>query len=109
MAENLREKMPILQRAKQFAPFQSLKGFEDALKEKEKIYLSKKDVTVDKEIKINHILNNLKKDEKITVTYFNNGDYISIKGLFKRIDIYNQTITVDECKIPINDIWDLDT
>ena len=45
MAEIFRQKMPISHRAKQFAPFKSLKGFEEALKQKETEFLIKDEPT----------------------------------------------------------------
>ncbi len=108
MAENLRPKMPRMQRAKQFAPFQSLKGFEDALRKKERPFLLKKELSEEKITEINSILLTLEKNKKITVTYYNNGEYISFSGFFKRMDLYSRTITVDETVIFIDDIIDLD-
>lgn len=109
MAENLRAKMPALQRAKQFAPFQSLKGFEDALRKKEKAHLLKQELSEEKEYEINEALISLAKNKKITVTYYNNGEYICFTGLFKRMDLYNRTITVEEIVISIDDIYDLNS
>lgn len=42
MANN-REKMPISERAKQFAPFAALTGYEDAIAKIDEIVLTKKD------------------------------------------------------------------
>ena len=38
MAKIPRERMPVSQRAKQFAPFAALKGFEEAIEKKEKMF-----------------------------------------------------------------------
>ena len=40
-----RVKMDIANRAKQFVPFAALKGFEEAIKEKEKVIVSKVELT----------------------------------------------------------------
>ena len=108
MAENIRQKMPLYHRAKQFAPFKSLKGFEDALKQKEKEILLKREATEEKENHLNQQLNKIKKGKKITVTYFCNGEYITILGILKDIDYVFKTIKIENITIPINDIWDLD-
>ena len=108
MAENFRQKMPISHRAKQFAPFKSLKGFDDALKRKETEILIKKEPTEEKTKYLNQQLNLIKKGEKITVTYFCNGEYITICDTLKDIDCVFKTIKINDTIIPINDIWDLD-
>lgn len=108
MAEILRQKMPVSHRAKQFAPFKSLKGFDDALKQKEKEILIKSEATEEKENYLNQQLNTIKKGEKITVTYFCNGEYIVLSGILKDIDCVFKTIKIEDKVIPINDIWDLD-
>ena len=108
MAENLRPKMPISHRAKQFAPFRSLKGFEDALKLKETEFILKKEATEEKSFFINQQLNQLQKGKKITVTFFNNGEYTTISGILKDIDSVFKTIKIENTLIPINDIWELD-
>ncbi|MBE7093017.1 MAG: YolD-like family protein [Clostridiales bacterium] len=107
MAENFRTKMPDLQRAKQFIPFQSLKGFEDALKQKEIEIFIKKEPTEEKENYINNQLNTIKKGEKITVTYFCSGEYVSCSGILRKVDYCLKTITVDQTTIKIDDLWDL--
>ncbi len=108
MAEILRQKMPVSHRAKQFAPFKSLKGFDDALKQKEKEILIKREATEEKENYLNQQLNTIKKGEKITVTYFCNGEYIVLSGILKDIDCVFKTIKIEDKVIHINDIWDLD-
>ena len=108
MAENIRQKMPVSHRAKQFAPFKSLKGFEDALKQKESEFLIKREPTEEREFFLNQRLNTIKKGKKITVTYYCNGEYITIIGILKEIDCVFKTINIENKIIPINDIWDLD-
>jgi len=51
-----RAKMDVSNRAKQFAPFAALKGFEEAIKAKETVYISKKDITKECEEEINEKL-----------------------------------------------------
>lgn len=108
MAENIRQKMPVSHRAKQFAPFRSLKGFEDALKQKESEFLIKKETTEEKEFFLNQQLNSIKKGEKITVTYFCNGEYVISSGILKDIDYVFKTLRIQDKVIPISEIWDLD-
>ncbi len=108
MAEIFRQKMPISHRAKQFAPFKSLKGFEEALKQKETEFLIKDEPTEEKTMYLNQQLNLIKKGKKITVTYFCNGEYITVCDILKDIDYVFKTIKINDILIPINDIWDLD-
>ncbi|MBQ1989036.1 MAG: YolD-like family protein, partial [Clostridia bacterium] len=67
---NNRAKMPPLQRAKQFAPFDALTGLRIALKEKEKIRVPKKIISEDKAEEINRILLSMKIGDEITAIYY---------------------------------------
>ena len=68
----IRAKMDRAQRAKQFAPFAALKGFEEALREKERIIVPKVELYEEKKAEIDSILRNKKKQDSITVIYYNN-------------------------------------
>ena len=57
--EKIRAKMPPSQRAKQFAPFDALVGLRQALKEKEKIRVPRKEISEDMEEEINRELKSL--------------------------------------------------
>lgn len=96
--------MPISQRAKQFAPFAALKGFEEALKKKERLFIEKPVFSEEMAEKLNHELTKLKKEQKLTVEYFCDGELINITNYVKCIDTYNNLLVLESVCIPISDI-----
>ena len=67
----LRAKMPPGQRAKQFAPFDAVVGLRQALKEKEKIRLPRKEISEDMAEEIDRTLKKLVTDDIITSVWYN--------------------------------------
>ena len=110
--------MSLYERSAQFAPFATLTGYEDAVKETAR--LTDEKMEIDDEIKnildskLHIIIQNLEKKPEITITYFkpdmkkSGGKYVTTTGCIKRIDKYNQFIELyDNTKIPINEIVDI--
>lgn len=100
--------MPRVERAKQFAPFDTLKGLHEALrlKEFEHDRIEKGDLADEKIIEISKVLLNLKKDDYVTVVYFYDGHNHTAKGKCK-IDYTFKTITIDKITINFDDIVDI--
>ena len=94
--------MPI-ERAKQFMPFDALKGFKEALKEKEKIIVDKIDLCEDAIIEINNILTNLKVGDIVKVVYFKQNEYIEVTGMISKIK--NDFFVIVKEKIMYNNIY----
>ena len=105
MVKKSRAKMPISQRAKQFAPFAALKGFEEAIAQKQKIYLRKPDLSEEMAQKLDDDIKKTKKGEKITVTYYYDGEFFDVSGIVKNLDLIYKTIAIDNNIIPIEDIF----
>ncbi len=105
MTENIRAKMPISQRAKQFAPFAALKGFEEAIYQKQKIYLQKPELSEEMAQNLDNDFKKIKKGEKITVTYYYDGEYFDVSGIVKKLDLIYKAITIDNNIIPLEDIF----
>ena len=88
MGKRPAEKMPLSQRAKQFAPFDALKGFKEAIQDVnyqtelvDRIILSE-----DQLDKLDEIAHSLNKGERITITYYHKGRYLKLSGIFTRVD-----------------------
>lgn len=94
--------MPI-ERAKQFMPFDALKGFKEALKDKEKIIVDKIDLCEDAIIEINNILINLKVGDIVKVVYFKQNEYIEVTGMISKIK--NDFFVIVKEKIMYNNIY----
>lgn len=85
-------------RAKQFLPFDALKGFREALYEKEKIKEKRKEISQDREEELQGLFLKIKKGVRIVVQHYENLEYIETTGLVKKINAI-------EKKIFINNLW----
>ena len=69
-------------RAKQFAPFEALKGLRDALREKEieRERIKKKELSSEKSVEIQKNLFKIDKGSQVFIKYYENGVYREING-----------------------------
>ena len=91
-------------RATQFLPFDALKGFKEAIKEKEKIKVDKIILSSEDEEKLSYYLGQVKKMMMVELIYYKSNNYIKIKGIVSQIDYINKTITIVKTKIKMEDI-----
>lgn len=103
-----RVKMPRIKRASQFAPFDALKGLQEAIKLKDYEHerVEKREISEEKAKKISDILICLTKNDILTVKYFDDGYYKTIQGKAKLL-IETQQIQVDGISISLDNIQDL--
>ncbi|MBT9815109.1 hypothetical protein GPK27_06565 [Catenibacterium mitsuokai] len=106
-------------RAAQFAPFAALTGHKEAISETERITEKRKILDENqKEIidrKLLFILENIKEHIFVKIIYFvednkkEGGSYVTIEGNVKKIDEFENTITLlENFKINITDIFNID-
>ena len=100
--------MSLNDRARQFLPFEALKGLKDALRLKEYEFdrISKNDLSEDMINKISTTLMNAQKNDIYEIKYFDDGSYKYIKGTIK-INTINHFILINDIKISFNDIFDI--
>lgn len=97
-------KMERQDRAKQFMPFDALKGFREALLEKEEILVPERDLTEEEKEKIDRKLRLVGKNDLITVEYFLHGRYIQVKGLVSGLEEADRILEIVNTRIPFDDI-----
>ncbi len=102
-----RGKMDRADRAKQFMPFDGLKGFREALAEKERIIVQKRELSEEQKAELDLKLNQIQKKDIITVEYFQNEEYLRITGMVSWIDKTGKALKIIETRIEFNDISDL--
>lgn len=107
MPKRPKNKMPASDRPKQFMPFSALKGLDEALKEKEKIIVSKIELSPEMEDELDRKMHSLEKGKMATVVYFCNGEYIKITGMVARIDATSRILQIVNTKISFDDILDV--
>ena len=110
--------MSLHDRAAQFGAFAALTGFEDDIKETERIISKRIELDEEEKIVINSKLQQIKKDiqnkPRATFTYFipdlkkEGGEYVTITDRVIKIDSYKKVLIL-ECKteIPIFEIIDI--
>lgn len=90
--------------AKQFLPFDALKGFKEAIKNKEKEIVCKKELSVDEVEELSYIINALHKNDLVKITFYQNNNYETICGYITNIDTIFKCITIDKKKILFDNI-----
>ena len=103
-----RNKMCLNDRARQFLPFDSVKGLRDAIKLKEYEHerISKGDLSEDMINKISDSLMNFDKNKNYSVRYFIDGRYEIINGKMK-LNVNMKYILINDIKISFDDIMDI--
>lgn len=94
-------------RAKQFVPFAAVKGYEEALRAKEKIVVEKIELSEERKAELDFKLHQIRKNDMITVVYFHKDEYIRIEGMVSRLDADARVLKIVNTKIPFDDIYDL--
>lgn len=107
MPKRPKNKMPVSDRAKQFMPFSALKGLEDALRAKEKVVVSKIELSPEMEDELDRKMHSLEKGKMAMVVYFCNGEYIKVTGMVARIDVTSRILQIVNTKISFEDIADV--
>ena len=105
--------MAVERRAKQFAPFAALKGFEDAVREKEIIYEPRRILSEEKKNELDMKLRMLKPGMEILVEFFTGnpslpgfGRYHTVKGDVAFFDP-SVGLRVGDTEIEIRDICEM--
>ena len=101
--------MPRAMRAKQFAPFDALKGLQDALRLKEYQHekILKGDMTEEKASELSDVLVNMKKGDVVKVMYFEDEHEKKIEGVIKLL-IDEQAIQIEKKKISLDQVIDME-
>lgn len=91
-------------RVSQFMPFDSLKGFREALEEKERIVVDKIDLSSDQEEEIDLKLHQIKLFDQIEIIYLDKKEYVKVMGIISKIDYENKYLSIVKKKILFNNI-----
>ena len=92
-------------RAKQFLPFDALKGLQEALREKEIEQEEQIELSEEKLTELNNIFNKIEIGSKVKIKFYKNNKYIEIKGTITNIDYIKKKIQIEKIQnINISDI-----
>ena len=104
---NLHHRMDQANRAKQFMPCDALKGFREALAEKEKLLVPKKELSEERKAELDSILHQIHRMDVVKAEYFRDGEYVQVTGEVSDIDEIRRILKIAGMGIPIDDISDL--
>ena len=113
-------RMPIADRAAQFAPFAALTRHGEAVKETARLTESRIEIDESWKKVLDEKLQSLRKrcDEKpdVSATYFvpdtkkQGGAYVTVSGSLKKIDAYRRVLVLtDKTEVPIDEIIEIDS
>ncbi|MDD2258879.1 MAG: YolD-like family protein [Bacilli bacterium] len=94
-------------RAKQFLPFEALKGFREALREKEKVIVPKIILSKEEAEILSNKIKQIKKNEIITVIFYSEGSYIELEGMVSKVDFNNKNVTIVKTEILFSNLLDV--
>ena len=98
------EKMSNKDRAKQFLPFNSLRGYYDIIREKEKIITPKRELSDNDLEELSNRLKQVEKNMMIKLRYYDTDRYTDIEGIVSKIDFTYKYIVIVKTKISFSDI-----
>lgn len=101
----VRRKMPIEERAKQFAPFSPLRGLHEALKQMERVVVPKAELSEEKAEELNRALLQIGKGDMVTVVYYSDGEYVKVTGKVARLNLDEKFMQVVDRKIMFEDLY----
>ena len=104
-----RAPMPPSRRAKQFAPFDALKGLKEAIAAKEKRPEPRRELTDYMKEQINHTLLDLRKGQQVTVVYYGSMEQetLQVTGTVMKVDAYWQTLQINKLVIDFSEIYEI--
>lgn len=91
-------------RARQFMPFDALKGFREALAEKERLVVQRRSHSEEEQEALDKKLRRLQKKDIVTVEYFRNGAYVRLTGMVSAIDVPGRRMHIDNTEVSFSDI-----
>lgn len=104
-----RPKMPVSERAKQFAPFAAVTGLDILLrkKERENMREQKRILSEERAAEIDASLRHLNEGDRVTVSYYDGYGYTDISGTADSIDIKDRSLIIDGTVVSFDDIYDI--
>ena len=94
-------------RAQIFQSFDSLKGFREILKEKERVIVPKKILSEDELAEVDYKVHQIKIGMIVKVTYYDNGQYVQIEGKVSKLNLDTKKIQIVKTNLDLKNITDI--
>ena len=95
-------------RAKQFLPYASLRGFEDVVESRRDLKCPRRELMEDAAEELSRKLVSLSAGALCRVTYYLSDKYVTEVGKLKRVDDIKRRLIFESFTVPIDDIFSLD-
>ncbi len=98
------------ERAKQFAPFDAMKGLQEALRDREERHsrVPKREISEEAQISINRILKRICRGMEVELTYYGAFHEERIRGIVTDVNIKAGCIGVDGETVLLDDIYSIE-
>lgn len=95
------------QRAKQFMPFDAMKGLQEALRDREERHsrVERHGISEEEQEALSAVMNKLSKGDKIRISYYSHFHDVEKSGTVTAINYAYRFLKVDEEKIVFDDIY----
>lgn len=94
-------------RASQFMPFAALKGYEEALRQKEKIVVEKSTLSEEALEHLDYQIKRLQEGDIAEVIYYDGENYIKKSGVVSKISFTAKYLTIVTTDISFDDIKEI--
>lgn len=104
--KTVRAPMPRARRAKQFQPFDALRGLKEAIAAKEKVPTPRRYLAEEAIAEIDKTLNSLQKGQIVTVVYYGEyeQEYRQLTGPVMKVDLYWHTLQIGNTNIDFREL-----
>lgn len=85
-----------LDRARQFMPFDALKGLQEALREKELEIENRKELSEESLLELDEQLKRVKIGDMVSIKFYKKRMYVEKEGIVTAIDIIGKKVVLDE-------------
>ncbi|OFK23940.1 hypothetical protein [Olsenella sp. HMSC062G07] len=99
-------RMPLSRRAKIFMPFEPLRGYRAALRERERRLgrVPRVELGLERREELSALLASLRAGEEVLVRHYRDGSYVLTRGVVARLRRADQVLELDGASIPLEDI-----
>ena len=99
------------QRAKQFMPFDAMKGLQEALRDREERHarVERHGISEEEQEALSAVLNRLSKGDKIRISYYSHFHDVEKAGTVTAVYYAYRFLKVDEEKIVFDDVYGITT
>ena len=92
-------------RAAQFMPFAALTGYYDLVREQERVFEPRHELTEEEAEQLSRRVLELRRGDLARVTHYHDGAYVTQVGVVARVDEAARELTIVRARIRFDDIW----